>query len=166
MSFQIHLPRRTIAPSGSQSIMPEVVLPDLSGAHGLTHISALPALERRQRLDSLDRPLLGEPQLVEALQVEPKFGTRAEEMAEAQGGIAGNGALPIEDPGDTVGWHLQLARELGGAHVERPQLLGELLAGMNCKACHGSLLGDSPQSQRWPAPPNLPATRNKSAIGR
>src|SRR5262249_24219039 len=72
-----------------------VVLPDLSGAHGLTHIPALPALERRQRPDSLDRPLLGEPQLVEALQVEPKFRTRAEEMAEAQGGIAGNGALPI-----------------------------------------------------------------------
>src|SRR5262249_49957846 len=41
-----------------------VVLPDLSGAHALTHIPALPALERRQRLDSLDRPPLGEPQLV------------------------------------------------------------------------------------------------------
>src|SRR5713226_6014824 len=100
---------------------------------------ALPALERGQSLDSLSRSLLGQAQLVEALQVEPEFGAGAEEVAEAQGGIASNGALAIQDPGDAVSRYLQLTRELRGADVQRLQFLGELVAGVNCKPCHVSL---------------------------
>jgi deazaflavin-dependent oxidoreductase (nitroreductase family) len=41
-----------------------------------------------------------------------------------------------------------LARELRGAHVERLQFLGELLARVNRKPCHLSLPSDSPRSRR------------------
>lgn len=53
---------------------------------------------------------LGKAEFVAALKIQPKFCTRAKEMSEAQGQIAGNGPLTIHNPGDAVGWDGELAR--------------------------------------------------------
>jgi len=58
--------------------------------------------------------LLSQAQFVEALQIQPKLRADAREMGEAQGRVTRDGALPIEDPGDAVGGHLELPRERGG----------------------------------------------------
>src|ERR1039457_4110540 len=41
------------------------------------------SFESRKRLDGFPRLLLSQPQLVEALQIQPKFRTRTKEMSEA-----------------------------------------------------------------------------------
>ncbi len=86
-------------------------------------------LKRTQCLEGLPHLPLGKTQVVMALKVEPEFGARAEEMTEAQRGIAGDGALAIQYSGNPIGRYVQLARELCRAHVERVQFLGEVLAG-------------------------------------
>jgi len=83
----------------------------------LALLPALPLLNGTQCLEPLPHLPLGETQVVEALQVEPEFGARAKEMTQAQGGIAGDGALAIQDSGNAIGRYVQLPRELGGAHV-------------------------------------------------
>ena len=95
---------------------------------GLPLRPAFPALESGQRPDGLPYPLLGHSELIETLEVEPEFGAGPEEVAEAQRGVASNGPLTIQDPGDAVGRHLQLARKLRGAHVERLEFFGQMLA--------------------------------------
>ena len=48
-------------------------------------------------LDGFPSLLLGEPQLVKTLQVEPKLRARAEEMGEAQGCVASDGTPSVQD---------------------------------------------------------------------
>src|SRR6266849_8066046 len=85
-------------------------------------LSAL--LEGWQNLDRSPRLLFGKPQFVKTLQIQPKLGARAKEMTKAQGCVTSNGALSIQNPGDAIGWHLQLAREFGGAKIKSFQFLG------------------------------------------
>src|SRR6266536_1422809 len=106
----------------------------------LAALPTLPMLKRTQCLEGLPHLPLGKTQVVMALKVEPEFGARAEEMTEAQRGIAGDGALAIQYSGNPIGRYVQLARELCRAHVERVQFLGEVLAGGDCDACHVFLL--------------------------
>ena len=49
----------------------------------------------------------------------PELRAGAEKVSEPQSGVAGDGALPVENRGDAVGRHLELARKRRGAHVER-----------------------------------------------
>ena len=83
------------------------------------------------------RFLFGDSKLVHLLQVQPEFGAGPEEMRQAKRTVSGNRALPVQDSGDPVGRHLELPAKLGSAHAEFLELLGEMLAGMNCTACHG-----------------------------
>jgi hypothetical protein len=52
---------------------------------------------------------LGLAEIVNALQIEPKFGRRAEEMGEPKSGISGDGALPIQNGGNAIGGYVELA---------------------------------------------------------
>lgn len=74
----------------------------------------------------------GQAKFVKPLEVEPEFPAGAEEVSQPQCRITGNGTLSVEDFGDAVGWHVEVASEGGGAHVERFQLFCEMFAGMNC----------------------------------
>jgi hypothetical protein len=49
------------------------------------------AFQRAKRLDGFADLLLGQPQVVEALQIQPKLSTRAKEMSQAKGSVPRNG---------------------------------------------------------------------------
>jgi len=59
------------------------------------------------------------------LQVQPEFWLRAEEMPQAQGGVPGHCTLAVEDSGDAVGGHIDLACQLGGTHAKFRKLCCE-----------------------------------------
>lgn len=105
------------------------------------------ALEGEKRLDGLSGFFLGAAQVAESLEVEPELGAGAEEMGEAQGGIAGDAAGAVEDLRDAVGGHAELAGEFGGAHVERLQFFGQMFAGMDCGECHSDSTDDNRESR-------------------
>jgi len=48
------------------------------------------------------------------LQIEPEFRRGPEPVAKAQGGVAGEGLLAVDDLRDPVGRHVDLARQFGG----------------------------------------------------
>jgi hypothetical protein len=56
-----------------------------------------PALESGKRPDGSSGFFLGEAQLVDALQVEPKFSARAPKMGKAKSGVASNGARAVQN---------------------------------------------------------------------
>jgi hypothetical protein len=109
--------------------------------------SASQVAQPRQGLDGLAGRSLCNAKFVELLQVQPELGARAEKMPEAQRRIAGHGTLPIQDLRYAVRGHPDLARQFGGTHAEFLELLGEVLARMNRRACHDDL-SDSPRSRR------------------
>jgi hypothetical protein len=75
------------------------------------------------------RPSAGRAkEFVEALKIQPEFCARAKEVSGAQGRIAGNGPLTIQNPGDAVGWDGQLTRQLGRAHAEFFQFFGQVFS--------------------------------------
>jgi hypothetical protein len=80
------------------------------------------ALEGWQRLDGFAGLPLGEADLIKALQIQPEFRGRAEEMGQAQGRVAGDGAPSIQDFGDAIGGNIQLPRQFRGAHAQLFQL--------------------------------------------
>lgn len=63
-------------------------------------------------------------------------------MSEAQSGVAGDGARPIQDLRDAVGGHVELSRQFGGAHVERFQFFGEVFPRMDSSDGHGGSPSD------------------------
>jgi hypothetical protein len=102
--------------------------------------NTLGAPQPRQGLDRFPDFLPGNAEFVKALQVKPELRARAKEMAQAQGGISSNGALPIQDAGDPVRRHVESARQLRGAHAEFLEFFGQMLARMYRGHCHGALL--------------------------
>jgi hypothetical protein len=69
-------------------------------------------------------------------------------MGEAQGRVTCDGTLPIEDPCDTVGRDLELARERGGAQMEGFEFFGQVLSRVDSGQCHYDSPSDSLLSQR------------------
>ena len=61
-------------------------------------------------LDGSPGLFLGETQVVETLQIEPKLRARAKEMSEAQGGIPHDGTRPVQDLRDAIRRHVDLSR--------------------------------------------------------
>jgi len=100
-------------------------------------MDGLVALEFGKRFDGFAGLFFGEPQIVETLQIEPELRAGAEEVSEAQSCVAGNAARPIQDLRDAVGGYANLARQFGGAHIERLQFFSEMLTRMNCRDRHG-----------------------------
>lgn len=79
----------------------------------------------------------GQGQVVGGLEVEPEFGGGAEPVGEAQRGVGGDGSLAVDDLGDAVGGHGELAGELGGGGGGGGEALGEDLAGVRGRGAGG-----------------------------
>ena len=75
--------------------------------------------------------LLPQAQVIDALQVEPELGSFAEEVLQAQRGVTGDRALAMQNGGDAVGRHVQVSRQLSGAHAQSFELLCQMAAGMD-----------------------------------
>jgi hypothetical protein len=82
-----------------------------------------------QRLNRFSSFLFGEPQVVKALEIQPELRTGAEEMSEAQSGIAGDGARSVQDLRDAIGRHVHFARQFRRAQVKRFQFFSQVFAG-------------------------------------
>src|SRR5712691_10227276 len=130
------------------------------------YVDRLVAFQPGKSLDGFPGLLLGEAQVVEALQVEPKLRAGAKEMSEAQSGVARNSARPIQDLRDAIGGHVDLSRQLSRAHIERLQFFGQVFTRMDSSDGHSDSPSDSQQSQRSMALATCRATRSKSAIDR
>jgi len=104
-------------------------------------------LQPAKSLDCFSGLFLREAQLVKALQVQPDFRARATEVGEAQGCVAGNGALTVENLGDSVSRDIDLACEFGRAAIERFEFLGQMLARMNRGHCKGLFPSGNQQSR-------------------
>ena len=74
------------------------------------------AFQPGQGFDGFAGFFLGEAQVMEVLEIEPKLRTGAKEMSEAQGRVARHGACAMQDLRDAIGGHTELSRELRGAH--------------------------------------------------
>ena len=61
-------------------------------------------------------------------------------MGETQCRIPGDRPLTVQNPGDTVGGHVKLACQPGGAHAEFLKLFGQVLAWVDRDQCHGIFL--------------------------
>ena len=59
-------------------------------------------------------------------------------MAQPQRRIGRDRALTIDDPSDSIHWHIDLPRQFGGGHAEFLQLVGKMPAGVNRGACYGA----------------------------
>ena len=66
-----------------------------------------------------------QPQLVKRLKVEPKFRAGAEPVTETKRRIGGDTALAVDDSGDAVYRHVDLACQLSRRNPEFLQLFGE-----------------------------------------
>jgi hypothetical protein len=82
-------------------------------------------------LDGFSCLLLRKPQFVEALEIQPKFRTRAEKMSEPQSSVARDGACPFQDLRDPIGRNVDLPCQLSRAHIELFQFFGQVFAGMD-----------------------------------
>src|SRR5207245_5064675 len=131
-----------------------------------SYVYRIVAFQPGKSFDGFPGLLLGEAQVVEALEIEPKLRARAKEMSEAQSGVARNSATPIQDVRDGIGRHVYLSRQFSRAHIERFQFFGQVFTRMNSSDCHSGPPGDSQQSQRLMAPATGRPTRSKSAIDR
>jgi hypothetical protein len=89
-----------------------------------------------QRLNGLSSLLLGDPQVVKALEIQPELRAGSEEMSEAQSGIAGDGASSVQDLRDAIGRHVHFARQFRRAQVNRFQLFGKVFTRMDSRHRH------------------------------
>ena len=76
------------------------------------------AFQSGQGFDGFPGFLLRKAQVIQILQIEPKLRTGAEEMSEAQSGVARDGACAMQDLRDAIGRNTELSREFRGAHIE------------------------------------------------
>jgi hypothetical protein len=126
-------------------------------------VNGLVAFQARKGLDGSAGFLLREAEVVKSLEIEPELGAGAKEMSEPQSCVARDGARPMQDLRDSVGRHVELSRECGGAHIECFQFFGELFPWMDSCDGHDGSPSDSPQFRRLKDRASGRATRNKSA---
>jgi len=113
--------------------------PCAGGVEWALHVGPFPMLQGRQFLDGLSSLGLGRAQFIQALKVEPEFGARSEEMCQAQRGVAGDGALTVENLRHTIGGHVEPPREFSRAHRQGVKFFGQVLSWVNGDTCHGVL---------------------------
>src|SRR5579863_4922092 len=102
----------------------------------------------RQTRQLLADRALGQPQLVELLEMHPKLRTGSEPVAETQRCVGGNPALTIENSGDPVDWDLNLTRKFGCRQAELTELFRKVFSGMNRAARHDKTFNGSRRSRR------------------
>src|SRR5258707_1150255 len=126
----------------------------------------LASFESGKRLDRFSCLLFGEPQIVKALQIQPKLRTGTEEMGETQSGIAGDGASTVQDLRDAIGRHIHLARQFRRAQAKGFQFFSQVFTRMDSGDSHNSSPSDNRQSPRWTGQAIGRATQSTSAIDR
>jgi hypothetical protein len=99
-------------------------------------------------------------------QVEPKLRARAKEMTEAQRRITGDGAGPVHNLSHAIGRHVDLSRQLGGAHVERVEFFRQVLPGMDRDAQHENSPSDSQPSPKIRVTSSIPNSSEPRGGGR
>jgi hypothetical protein len=89
------------------------------------------AFQLTQGFDGFAGFLLGKPQVIKILQIEPKLRRGAEEVSEAQSGVAGDRARTIQNLRDAIGGYAEFSRKFRRAPIERFQFFGEVFTRMN-----------------------------------
>src|SRR5262245_11020779 len=112
----------------------------------LLRVHRFASFQCRKLFDGFPYSLLSETQIINTLEIEPELCACSKEVSEAQSGIARDGAGSIQDLCDAIGWHVDLSRQLGGAHVERFQFFRQVFPRMDSRQCHIDAPSDSPQS--------------------
>src|SRR5260370_8423993 len=100
----------------------------------------LKALEVWQVRDGSVGFLVGKPQLIETLDIDPEFSTGPEKMRKAQRRVPSDGPAPVQDLGDAVRGNIELASKFSGAHAQLSKLRGQVFPRVNCNERHNSLL--------------------------
>src|ERR1700681_2051078 len=127
----------------------------------------LSSLQRGKRPDRFACLFLGEPQVIEALQIQPKLSARAKKMSKTQGGVTCDGSRSVQDLSDAISRHVDLACQLSRTHIERLQFLSQVFARMDRRSgCHSHAPSDSQQFPRLRGLALGQATRSKSATDR
>src|SRR6266576_1956036 len=96
--------------------------------------------------------LVGKPQVIKILKIEPKLPGGTEEVSEALSDVARNRACAIQNLGDAIGGHAELSRQFRRAHIERFQSLGQVFTRMNYSDGHSGSPSDSQPSPRAMGP--------------
>lgn len=125
--------------------------------HEALGVDGFGALELGKRVDGFAGLFVGEAEVVEGLQIEPELDAGAEEVSETQGRIAGDRAGAVQDLGDAVGRHAELACKFSCAHIESVQFFGEVFARVNGGGWHGGLLNGRPFVHRIKEPAGCPS---------
>src|SRR6185503_18982505 len=90
----------------------------------------------------------------ELLQVEPELCAGAKPVAEPDRGVGGDRTRTIDDASDPVDRDVDVARQRRRAHAESLQLIGQVLARMDRRACHmfasSVIVGDLDVDRRLP----------------
>jgi len=108
-----------------------------SSCHGMVVVFAfLPSRECWKASYSGTQFLLGHPQVMGRLQLEPELWPSAKEVPKAKGGVTGNRSMARNYLTDTIARYLQLTPEFGRAQVECLQLFGEVRTWMSSGASH------------------------------
>jgi hypothetical protein len=92
-------------------------------------------LRRKRRHLAADR-VGRNAQIVGRLQIEPELRAGLEPVAETKRGVAGDGALALDDLRDAIRRDGELPRQFGGRDLQLVQFVGENFAGMDCGTGH------------------------------
>ena len=85
----------------------------------------------RKLSDFPPRPLLGDAEVVGALQVESELRARAEPMPETKGGLASAAPASVDDLGHAMGRDVDLSRKLGRRDAKLGPLVNEDFCGVD-----------------------------------
>jgi len=96
----------------------------------------LAAFQSGQRLDRFSSLLFREPQIVEALEIQPELRAGTEKMGEAESCIASDGAGPVQNLRHAIGRHVHFARQFRRAQVERLQFFSQVFSRMDSRDSH------------------------------
>src|SRR2546430_17135514 len=72
-------------------------------------------------------------------------------MGKAQSGVTSDGTGSVQNLCDPVWWHVEPAREFGGAYTQRFEFFSEVFTGMNSRDYHFDDPSDRQRSLRWTA---------------
>jgi hypothetical protein len=79
--------------------------------------------------------LLGKPQLIETLEIQPELRARTEKMSEAQCRVARDGPCSVQYLRHAIGRNVDLPCQFSRTYLELLELLGEVFAGVDCGPC-------------------------------
>jgi 4-carboxymuconolactone decarboxylase len=106
------------------------------------------SLQCRKGFNGFSCFLVGEPQLVKALQIQPKLSAGAKEMSQTQRGVTCNRTCSIQDLSNPICGHIELSGEFRRTHIECFEFFRKVFARVNCGDRHVDAPSDSQRSLR------------------